>query len=59
MAVEPNSLYKVEAWVHIPQDLTTPHAERSVFKKAGELSYYGAFLRGDLLSGKNAVTKWP
>jgi hypothetical protein len=49
VAVEPNQLYKLEVWVHVPEAITTPHKNRSAFSKPGKISRFGAFLRGDLL----------
>ncbi|VGO12343.1 hypothetical protein PDESU_00895 [Pontiella desulfatans] len=49
VAVEPEQLYKLEVWVHIPEIITTPDRKRSAFLKPDKMSMFGAFLRGDLL----------
>lgn len=54
--VEPESLYKLEAWIHIAGEIVTPDGQRSRSKKPDTPSIYGAFLRGDLLDAtKNPV----
>ena len=50
ITVKPESLYKIEAWVHIPKDITTPNKDRSAFFESDKLTFYGAFVRGTLLN---------
>lgn len=47
--VEPESLYKLEVWIHIAEEITTVDAKRSRYMEPNTVSWYGAFLRGELL----------
>lgn len=56
VTVEPNSLYKLEVWVHIPENIIAVDKERSIPLKPNERSFYGALLRADLINKGNENT---
>jgi hypothetical protein len=54
--VEPQSLYKLEVWVHISEDIITPSEERSRSRQPNRVSLHGALIRGRLLNSEKQAT---